>query len=59
MNCENNFCVYQCKGKCMLDKIEIDRLGMCTECIYPDLDKEILNQAKLKLLKKFQKENNT
>ena len=55
MNCENSFCIYQSKGKCTLDKINIDSLGMCTECIYPDIDEEIINQAKLKLLKNHEK----
>ena len=38
MNCENKFCIYQSKGECILDHVEIDRLGMCAECIYPNLD---------------------
>ena len=54
MNCENTFCIYQSKGKCLLCKVEIDSLGMCTECIYPDIDEEILNKAKSELLKKYQ-----
>lgn len=55
MRCENSFCIYQSKGNCMLDQIDIDYLGMCAECIQPDIDKEILYQAKLKLLKKYDK----
>jgi len=31
-------------------------LGMCTECIYPDFNEEILNEAKLKLLNKYEKD---
>ena len=57
MKCENSFCVYQSKGKCMLDKVSIDSLGMCAECIYPDIDDKILNQAKSKLIKGYQKED--
>ena len=55
MNCENYFCIYQSKGKCTLNKIDINNLGMCTECIYPDIDEEIINKAKLKLLKEYEK----
>ena len=55
MKCENCFCIYQSKDKCILDKISIDSLGMCTECIYPDIDEKILNHAKLKLLNDYQK----
>jgi len=55
MKCENSFCIYQYKSKCTLDKVSIDNLGMCTECIYLDIDENILNQAKSKLLKDYQK----
>ena len=55
MNCENNFCIYQSKGKCVLGEVSIDSLGMCAECIYPNIDEKILNQAKSKLLMDYQK----
>lgn len=55
MNCENKFCIYQNEGKCMLNRVDIDSLGMCADCIYPDIDEKILNQAKLKLLREYQK----
>ena len=58
MKCENSFCIYQSKGKCILKDINIDSLGMCTECIYPEINEEILNQAKFKLLKKYKKTDN-
>lgn len=54
MICENVFCIYQFNGKCHAETINIDRLGMCTECIYPDIDENILNDAKLALLKKYE-----
>ena len=57
MKCENNLCIYQYKDKCLLDKINIDSLGMCTECIHPDIDEVILKQAKIKHLKKYELEN--
>ncbi len=53
MNCENNFCIYQEKGGCILDSIRINSIGMCEECIYPDIDKKTLKKQKEKLLKKF------
>ena len=58
MNCENKFCVYQYNENCVLDKVSIDHSGMCTECIYLDIDEEILNEAKLKLLEKYAKADN-
>ena len=48
MKCENNFCIYESKGRCTFDKVDIDSFGMCAECIYPDIDEEILIKAKLK-----------
>lgn len=59
MNCENSFCIYQIKGKCVLDTVNIDIFGMCSECVYPVIDEKILNQAKLKLLKDYQKSDYT
>ena len=56
MDCENCFCIYESKGKCILENVGINSLGMCTECIYPDIDEEIVNTAKINLLKKYQKE---
>ena len=58
MKCENSFCMYQFKGTCRLDKVSIDSLGMCTDCIYLDIDEKILNQVKSKLLKDCQTSDN-
>ena len=55
MNCGNKFCIYQNEGKCMLNRVDIDSLGMCADCIYPDIDEKVLNQAKLELLREYQK----
>lgn len=57
MRCENNFCIYESNGKCMLNKISIDGLGMCAECIYPTIDEQILADAKQQLLKTYEKED--
>ena len=54
MDCDNCFCVYNFNGKCILENITINVYGMCEECIYPDIDKEALEKAKLKLLKEFE-----
>ena len=39
----------------MLNRVDIDSLGMCADCIYPDIDEKVLNQAKLKLLREYKK----
>ncbi len=46
MNCENYLCIYQNKGQCTLDEIELDVIGVCKECIYIDFSKENLQQKK-------------
>ena len=53
MNCENILCIYQSNNKCILDSISVDSLGMCTECIYPNIDQEILDHAKITLLRQY------
>ena len=56
MKCENSLCVYQFEDKCILKEIKIDSLGMCTECIYPDIDENVLKEAKEKALINRQKD---
>ena len=58
MKCENSFCIYQSKGKCLLNKVDIDSLEICTECVYPNIDKEVLNKAKLEVLETYKKLDN-
>ncbi len=52
MVCDQELCVYQCDGKCRLETIHIDRLGQCSECLYPDIDKEYLEKIKHDFLEK-------
>lgn len=54
MKCENYFCIYEDNGKCILDKIELDIMGQCTECIYVNLESDVLKEAKQNLLKKYE-----
>lgn len=56
MNCDNFFCIYQSKGKCKAKNIRIDSLGMCTECVYPNICKELVEQAKYDLLKNYEQQ---
>lgn len=48
--CENEFCIYQKQGMCILDKIQLDIQGNCTDCIYINVDKDTLNTLKEELL---------
>ena len=54
INCENIFCIFQTNGKCTREQAEIDRFGMCMKCIHPNIDEEILDESKAKLLKKYE-----
>ena len=51
MLCENELCVYQENGECILEEISIDAIGNCTECTLVDINNEILKQAKQKFIK--------
>ncbi len=53
MNCENIFCLYQQKGKCTLDEIDIDASGRCTEMIFIDVDDRIISESKTNQLNKI------
>ena len=44
--CENNFCIYEQNGNCVLDYIEIDTLGHCRECIILSIDESIVEELK-------------
>jgi len=54
MKCENCFCVYQSKDKCLLDSIELDILGQCTSCIYANIDETVLENAKKSTIRKME-----
>lgn len=53
MECENIYCVFCKNNKCLLNKISIDISGLCKDCIYVDIAKEVLEQAKKELLEKY------
>lgn len=55
MECENVFCVYQEKDKCILDEICIDNIGLCCSCICVDIPDEEL--VKYKILHRNKIEN--
>lgn len=47
MKCENIFCVYQNDGICILDSIEIDITGQCSNCMYTDIPEKDLDKYKV------------
>ncbi len=46
MNCENHFCIYQENNECLLKEISLDVCGNCTECIYIELEPDVLSRLK-------------
>lgn len=46
LTCENEFCIYQKKGNCILDKVHLDIQGNCADCIYINLEESMLNALK-------------
>lgn len=49
-SCENEFCIYQKQGNCILDNIQLDKQGCCLDCIYIDIEENELNKFKEKPL---------
>ena len=49
--CENEFCIYQKEGRCVLESICLDVQGNCVDCIYITVERDVLDGIKQKLLK--------
>lgn len=44
--CENDFCIYQKNGRCILESINLNTLGLCTACIHINIEEKTLNHLK-------------
>lgn len=51
LSCENEFCIYQKQGICILESVQLDIQGNCVDCIYINVEKDTLNSLKEKILK--------
>lgn len=58
MKCENEFCVYQDKGYCLLEDVEHNIMGTCTCCILVNVSGDTLQELKHKTLNEI-KERST
>lgn len=56
MHCENEVCIYQKDGNCILPEITIDVRGSCSEFIIANFDSEYLEKVKNKVLKRYSME---
>ena len=46
LSCENEFCIYQKQGKCILRSVQLDIQGNCIDCIYIKVDDDTLKNLK-------------
>ncbi len=51
LSCENEFCIYQKQGHCILENIQLDIQGNCVDCTYIHIKEDELNKLKNKTLK--------
>ena len=56
LSCQNEFCVYQKQGHCILNSVSLDIQGNCLDCVYVNVEEESLNDLKEKQLKKLEQE---
>ena len=54
MQCDNRFCVYWSLKECTLDEVELDIQGNCLDCIYVDIDENLLIKKRYEMLKRFE-----
>ncbi len=54
ISCENEFCIYQKQGKCILKSVHLDIQGNCQDSIYVNFEEETLNEHKEKLLRELE-----
>ena len=50
LSCENEFCIYQKQGSCVLKSVQLDIRGSCLDCIYINIEEDMLNNQKEKIL---------
>ena len=46
MRCENHFCIYWKNYRCQLNQISLDIQGICQECIYLELEEDVMEAAR-------------
>ncbi len=51
LSCENEFCIYQKQGNCILKSVQLNIQGNCLDCIYINVEEDVLNSLKQKHLR--------
>ena len=54
LKCENEYCLYSNECECLFEKVSINELGMCDDCIILSLDKEFLQKEKERQLSEIE-----
>lgn len=52
--CENEFCIYQKQGNCILERVKLDIQGSCKDCLYVNIQEDTLDLLKEDLLRNLQ-----
>ena len=52
ISCENQFCIYFEDNTCLFGAISLDATGLCTSCIYVNIDEAHLAEQRKKLREK-------
>jgi len=50
ISCQNEFCIYQKHGNCLLESIQLDIQGNCMNSIYISIEEVALKNLKENLL---------
>ena len=51
MTCEVEYCIYNKRRTCILERIEITAMGTCDSCELVEVPKEIIHKSKVRRLK--------
>ena len=53
MKCKNYFCIYWKEDNCVLREISLDIQGNCEDCIYININKEMLDKERERAYQKY------
>lgn len=45
-SCDNTYCIYQENNACLLDRISVNGIGQCLDCILVTIDPDTLEKMK-------------
>ena len=55
--CENRFCLYWEKSRCLLSYVELGTTGCCESCIQAELPEKYLQKERREQLRRLEEEN--